>query len=88
MEFANNEATIDTRRKVKLNLWIMFCKLLQDIRMVFWICEDSWEHILTSGCTKVDARLTRDTFTTNYAPTEHARAAGSSGCDQQNEDHC
>ena len=66
----------------------MFCKPHQDIRMVFWICEeDTWEHILASGSTKVDARSTKDTFVANYAPFEHAHAAGSGGCDQQKEDH-
>jgi len=45
------------------------------------LCRGHMEHILTSGCTKVNARLTRDTIVVNCAP-------GSGGCDHQKEDLC
>ena len=36
------------------------------------LCREHMEHILTSGCTKVKARLTMDTTVVNCAAAEHA----------------
>ena len=56
--------------------------------MTMDLCRGHMGYILTSGCTKVNARLTRDTTVVNCAPAEHARVTGSGNCDHEKEDLC
>ena len=59
---------------------------IDELQMTIDLCRGHMEHVLTSGYTKVNARLTRDTIVVNCAPAEHAHVTGSGNCDHQKED--